>query len=105
MFLKTPSQDSSWTTYLQPFTTSMLIVTLFSILCCALVISIPYYTAHWIKSNSKEEQQFSIGNSLIVMLGAFFQQGNLLFCVYFIVSLILIHKTKYIGVIAIIYSF
>ena len=77
MYFKTPSQDSSWTTYLQPFTTHMLVVTLFSILCCALVISIPYYTAHWIKSNSKEEQQFSIGNSIIVTLGAFFQQGKM----------------------------
>ena len=79
MYLKTPSQDSSWTTYLQPFTTGMLIVTLFSILCCAVIISIPYYTAHWIKSNTKEEQQFSIGNSLIVTLGAFFQQGLVYF--------------------------
>ena len=88
MYLKTPSQDSSWTTYLQPFTTGMLIVTLLSILCCAVIISIPYYTAHWIKSNTKEEQQFSIGNSLIVTLGAFFQQGE----VYF---LILIFKINF----------
>ena len=43
-----------------------------------MVMSIPYYTAHLIKSNSKEEQQFSIGNSIIVTLGAFFQQGIIL---------------------------
>ena len=75
MYFQTPSQGSSWSTYLMPFTTHMLLVTIFSIICCAIVMSIPYYIAHLIKENSKEEQQFSIGNSLIVTLGAFFQQG------------------------------
>ena len=97
MYLKTPSKDSSWTTYLMPFTDSMLVVTICSIVCCAIVMSVPYYTAHLIKSNSKEEQQFSIGNSIIVTLGAFFQQGKItkfkqLFHLYKIGFIKQIHK-------------
>ena len=66
-----------------PFKSDMLIVTIMSIICCAIVMSIPYYCANWINTNRKEEQEFSIGNTLIVTLGAFFQQGGyveILFC-------------------------
>ena len=75
MYFKTPSQASGWTTYLMPFRTDMLIVTIACIVCCACAMSLPYYFSNWLNTNSKEEQKFSIGNTLIVTLGAFFQQG------------------------------